>query len=196
MKEESANRVWRIHLKPSGGKGIPEESVRLCLEQSVIGMGWGLDEKPASKYEYMCLGKERYGHQEGWWKNAEALLFSMRQDDLVWFKDTEGTYYLARVTDDWEYRDGQENLDADIINVRPVEIHKVGPKIFPSVKSYFSPPLTIMGFSNEHAILLSRALYNKLSGKHFYSDAVSLSELPVSVLKEWVDFVGDLGLST
>ena len=36
-------QIWRLHLRPYGGKGDPALAVALCLKESVLGMGWGVD---------------------------------------------------------------------------------------------------------------------------------------------------------
>ncbi|MHA1331368.1 MAG: hypothetical protein ACTSR2_09845, partial [Candidatus Hodarchaeales archaeon] len=115
-------KLWRIHIRPTGPEGNVnvDESVKLCLDQKVIGIGWRVDKKPASKDEYKKLGKKKYG-DIGWKINANAILDRMEIGDLVWFRDTKGVYYLGRISGEWEYRDNEKNLQADIVNVRPIE---------------------------------------------------------------------------
>jgi len=162
-------QVWRIHIRPMGPEGNVNvnESVELCLEQQVIGIGWRVDKKPVSKEEYIKMGEKIYG-DSSWRSNTESLLYKMKHDDLVWFRDTNGIYYLGRIKGDWEYRDGDKNLRTDIINVRPVELYKVDSRVPGKIINSFIPRRTIQKIHDETALLFSQIVFNRLSGKKHY----------------------------
>lgn len=166
-------QLWRIHIRPIGPEGNVDvnESVNLCLKQKVIGIGWRVDKKPSSKEDYMTLAEEKYGNTS-WRSNANAILYKMELDDLVWFRDKKGIYYLGRIIGDWEYRDTEENLRTDIINVRPVEIYKVSTRVAGKIINSFIPRRTVQRINDPTSLYFSKLVYNKLSGKNFYEENV------------------------
>jgi len=162
-------KLWRIHIRPTGPEGNVnvDESVKLCLNQKIIGIGWRVDKKPSSKKEYMQLGEKKY-RDRGWKTNANAILNRMEIGDLVWFRDTKGIYYLGRITGEWEYRDNEENRQADIVNIRPVESYKVGTRIAGKIINSFISRLTIQQIHNDTAHLFSKVRFNELSKNKYY----------------------------
>ena len=172
-------QLWRIHIRPTGPTDTVDvnESVNLCLKEGIIGIGWRVDKKPSSKEEYMRLGALKYG--EGSWKsNADIILYEMKEDDLVWFRDTDGRYYLGRVVGDWEYRDEKKYLDADIVNVRPVDIIKVGTRVPGKIINSFIPSKTVQRILDQNALLFSQLLYNSCSSPVYpLSTSIGLSAI-------------------
>jgi hypothetical protein len=73
--------LWRLHVRPSAEKG--EDPVGVCLQKGIVGIGWRVDSAPGSKEEYWKDGKAIYGGK-GWSTAANAMLFRMGIDDLVW----------------------------------------------------------------------------------------------------------------
>lgn len=162
-------KLWRIHIRPTGPEGNVnvDESVKLCLNQKIIGIGWRVGKKPSSKDEYMQLGEKKYGDR-GWRSAANAILNRMEIGDLVWFRDTKGIYYLGRITGEWEYRDNEENRQAGIINIRPVEYYKVGTRIAGKIINSFIRGRTVQQIHNDTALLFSKVIYNECSGYRYY----------------------------
>jgi hypothetical protein len=122
-------QIWRIHIRPRGGLSDPAYSFGICEKQGVIGVGWQVDRAPHETLdleEYLRRAKQDYVDTWSSCKSAVTLLNKMEFGDLVWTRDTKGIYWLGRVNGPWEYRDAQENRDADIANVRPVHLVQVG----------------------------------------------------------------------
>lgn len=158
--------LWRIHIRPSAEDHA--DPVAVCLDQEVVGVGWGLNEPPASREEYFDRGADKFGSQS--WRTAlTALIDDVEQDDLVWFRDLEGIYFLGRITDGWDYRDEPENADADLYNVRPAEIYKVERSVPGKLKNCFIPGRTLQPVKSQTVQNFSRLVFNQLSGREDYS---------------------------
>ena len=72
------------------------------------------------------------------------------------------------ITGDWEYRDNEENLQADIVNIRPVKLYKVGTRVAGKIINSFIPRKTVQQIHNTTALLFSQIVYNKCSGCNHY----------------------------
>lgn len=167
--------LWRLHVRPSAEEDI--DPVEVCLEQDVVGVGWPVGDTPESKEDYFAAGRERYG-TSSWQTALSSLIEEVNQDDLVWFRDFEGIYYLARIDGGWEYRDDPENVRADVINVRPAEIYQVERTVPGKLKNCFIPGRTLQRVKNDTVDSFSRLVFNQLSGRERYSvPAVDTSEL-------------------
>ncbi|HBE45325.1 MAG TPA: hypothetical protein DDW17_07745 [Deltaproteobacteria bacterium] len=93
------------------------------------------------------------------------------EDDLVWTRDAEGQYYLARVTSGWEYWTTHEaiDLDIDVANIFRCDIKNVDIDAVPGkVVSCFRATRTIQEIADEKAREYSKKLWNMLSNKEFY----------------------------
>ena len=91
----------------------------------------------------------------------------MERDDLVWMRSPQGIYHLCMITGDWEYRDLPDNRDADIVNVRSVEIVEVGVSIHVPGKviACFRPSRTVQRINDDTALAYSQLLWRKLNGQ-------------------------------
>ncbi len=172
MTNIRAMRVFRIHIRPSGGLGDKAASFAYCLRKGVLGLGWQV-ELPAGasavEWElYERLATEKFGHKD--LSRVRFLRNHVRQDDLVWTRDTDGAYYLARVLSPWEYLDTQEGRDADITNVVRCRILPVpqADDVPGSVVASFRPRRTIQSIRNPTAVAYSRVLWNQLADSEDY----------------------------
>lgn len=159
--------LWRIHIRPTGGLNDPALSYSLCLKNKVVGMGWPVafrGKKPLSLGEYRTRAKARYRKDPSGQINT-GLLQSISDNDLVWMRSPENIYHLCRVVGPWRYINRQQNLDADIVNIRAVEIVEVGPELnVPgSIINCFVPARTLQRIKNEDALDLSKLIWNRLS---------------------------------
>lgn len=152
-------RVWRVHLRPDA-EGI--DPVEVCIRQEVVGIGWRVSQKPSNRDEYWALGEKEYG-DVGWSRAANAIGWRMEVDDLVWVRDFFGVYYLGKITGEWGYRDNPENLKADIINVRPCKLYRVGTNVAGKIINSFRPSATVQQIHDETAELFSVFVYNKVA---------------------------------
>ena len=109
--------LFRIHIRPSGGTEDMAATFQHCLDNCLLGVGWRVDGLPnttdwdtyeqAAEQEYDSIQQPRY------------IYNNVEPGDLVWTRDTNAQYYLARVRSGWEYWIPHEALenDIDIANV-------------------------------------------------------------------------------
>lgn len=154
--------IWRVHLRPDANNVNP---VDVCLQQQVVGIGWRVPTRPANRDEYWLLGEKEYG-DIGWSKAANAIGWRMAVGDLVWVRDFYGAYYLGRVSGEWEYRDNPENIQADIINVRPCKLLRVGTNVAGKIVNCFRPAATVQQIHDETSELFSTFIFNQLTGSN------------------------------
>ena len=160
-------RVFRIHIRPSGGRGGKAASFEYCLSTGVLGMGWQVDSLIGASVTwelYERLAKKKYKHKE--LRSVRFLKNNIRPGHLLWTRDLRGKYYLARARSTWQYLAESEAHDADITNVvrcdiRPVEQADDVPG---SIAATFRPGRTIQSVRNPTAASYSRLLWNELAG--------------------------------
>jgi hypothetical protein len=174
--------LWRIHIRPGSGRGDPVLSYALCLKDKIIGVGWQVERdqaSPLSLDDYLRLGESTHGDHWPAGKIAVGLLASIQRDDLVWMRSPAGVYHLCRVKGPWEYRDRAENKDADIANVRPVEIVEVGVSahVPGKVIACFRPARTIQRIRDQSALAYSERLWAKLTGRPVVDEQAGSSDL-------------------
>ena len=122
--------LWRLHIRPGGGRANPAFSVAHCLDRSIIGMGWGVPNEPTKQSTdmewYKTAAIRAYGEDRSWysvWTFAEQPAIG----DLVWFRNTEGRFYMAEILSPWRYQyEDTAAIDADIVNFREARIMEVG----------------------------------------------------------------------
>ena len=122
--------LWRLHIRPYGGHGDIAASVALCLDRSIIGMGWAVPketvERSADLEWYKAAATREYRDDTSWhsvWTFAEGPQLG----DLVWFRNLEGRFYLAEITGGWQYAyDDDALIGADVVNFRPARIIEIG----------------------------------------------------------------------
>lgn len=155
-------QIWRLHIKPSGGKGDPALAVDLCVKKSVLGMGWGVDADPSENLaweQYEESAKARFGNLNS---NVRRWKQDVNIGDLVWTRTRRAEYLLARVTGEWRYDPSSDFVDADMINMRPVDLIKMGNEsnVPGKVVSAFRPRKTlqrILGVSGISKYLWDRS---------------------------------------
>lgn len=141
--------VWRIHLTP--GHPNPINQFGFCYQRDIIGIGWSVfakpgNQKPDSVEHYLQLVANKY---ESAGKEASAAISQeMNEGDLVWTRNRkDGRLYLGKITGQWDYLNGQENHDADIISIRPCKLHEVRSadvgenhtEFFSAINNHFTP---------------------------------------------------------
>jgi hypothetical protein len=122
--------LWRLHIRPKGGNGDAAASIALCLERSIIGMGWPVPDETITRSDNFDWFKEaatRAYEQDSSWHSVWTFAEQPAVGDLVWFRNTEGRFYLAEILGPWEYAyDDEAAIGADIVNFRPARIIEVG----------------------------------------------------------------------
>jgi len=91
---------------------------------------------------------------------------------LVWTRDPQGNYYLARVLSGWEYftTDESRRRDIDIGNVFRVEFEKLSIDDVPGkVVASFRPSRTLQKIADPTAIAYSKFVWNQCSSSEVYA---------------------------
>ena len=152
---------------------------RHCLENSLLGVGWRVAdlanttdwqayEGVATPKPHKSIQQPRYVHD-----NVEP-------GDLVWTRDPEGQYYLARVNSGWEYWTSEESRanDIDIANIFrcefcPVELDEVPGVV---VSSFNARGRSIQRIWDSSALVYSKHRWNLCAERHVYD--VDLTNFP------------------
>lgn len=174
--------VFRLHIRPSGGLGNPAVSFAYCLREGVLGVGWQVEappETPLTWEAYEKLASDTHGIGE--LSRVRYLRNNVRSKDLIWTRDTDGKYYLARVEPPrresqesdlaWEYFGTPGGRDADIANVVRCRILAVpnADDVPGKIVACFRPSRTIQSITDETAVLYSQLLWNRLAAREEYS---------------------------
>lgn len=161
--------IWRIHLKASSQAGVDPR--HLCLNKGIVGVGWQIHYKtnPVSWEEYLETAKGDYG-DTSWWTALNAMKNRIQIDDLIWTRDWHGNYFLGRITSDWLYETSDDCANADIVNVRKCEWHKIGTEeaVPGKIVSSFRPARTVQAIYGETVYNFSQITYNKKNKSNFY----------------------------
>jgi hypothetical protein len=153
--------LWRLHVRPDAGEGDVVFSTNFCLQNSLIGMGWLITRPEITRSSdfdwYRRAASEEYGNR---WSSVRNFVESVREGDLVWFRDPDGCYYVAEVTGPWEYRYEGDHIRADIVNIRPARIHKVGlaDRVPGKIIACFRPPRTLQRIDSPEMLIFTQHL--------------------------------------
>ena len=164
--------VFRIHIRPTGGGNDQEASFNYCLKQGLVGMGWPVEETGKSRLswdEYIAAAKDKYGYRAV--ESPRYMNRNVKANDLIWTRDTNGKYYLGRITCPWEYLADEVSLRFDIVNfcrcerILPCRVDEVPGKVV----ACFRPPRVIQAIRDATMTTYSKILWNKLSQTEHYS---------------------------
>ena len=118
--------VWKMTLKPEGKDKT--KIFQFCKEESIVGIGWGLDKTPRSTEEAFLMAKEKkeFLENDKIPRNIKTsftyFVRDMKAGDLVWLHDTHSkatssSYYLCKlerdntsVDNDWLYTFNNPNM--------------------------------------------------------------------------------------
>jgi hypothetical protein len=173
--------VYRIHIRPGGGKADPAFSFAYCLREGVLGVGWQIEapEGEVIRWEvYEGLALKEYGSAEAL-SRVRYLHDNVKWGDLLWTRDTAGKYYLGRASSPdgspnralaWEYFNTPDGRDADIVNVVRCRLFPIpqADDVPGKIVACFRPSRVIQSISDETAILYSEFLWNQLVGRDEY----------------------------
>jgi hypothetical protein len=117
--------LYKINLKT--GAVDRAELIDYCLRKSVVGMGWGSHyftaERPDNFDSYYR------GAVKAWSKRTMGPVLAFHGaalGSLIWFRDLQGAYYLARLAGGWRLLQGRLAERMDLANVRNVTYVPVG----------------------------------------------------------------------
>lgn len=163
--------VYRIHIRPNGGLADPAFSFAYCLKAQVLGLGWQTEGHVSgiSWDAYENTAAATYGSER--LSRVRYLKKHVKPDDLLWTRDTTGTYYLAKVRSGWEYLTSAEARDADITNVVRCDILRV-PSVDDvpgKVVACFRPSRAIQAIRDGTVHEYSQHLWNRLSGRPYFA---------------------------
>jgi len=162
--------IWRINIKTAAKEGIDPR--RFCLDKNILGIGWQVNQTGNVEWEdYINEARTKYKTRGRSFSVAiNAIKNRMEIGDLCWTRDHDGTYYLGKITSDWRYENTPENSDADVVNIRNCEWHKVGTvDVVPGkvVNSYISGS-TVQKVNGNNILRYSQFLANtKMEGKGY-----------------------------
>ncbi len=162
--------VFRIHIRPQGGLADPGLSFAYCLKNDLLGVGWSIPKNEGEAIEWKTYEKRATEKYVESISGVRYIHKWVTKGDLVWTRDTKGHYYLCRVLSPWEYFDGQEARDADIVNIFRVKYIKVDSidEVPGSVIASFRARRVIQEVANKTAVIYSKYLWNTLSGTNEY----------------------------
>ena len=161
--------VFRIHIRPQGGTADMYTTFDYCLRNRLLGVGWRTNSQNNTKNwdEYFNEAFQIHDNLQ----ICKYIQEWVSEGDLVWTRDAEGQYYLARVTSGWEYWASPEanELDIDVANIfrcvfKSVDIDAVPGKIV----ACFRAPRTIQEIADNKAREYSKHLWNTLSHEQAY----------------------------
>jgi hypothetical protein len=116
--------LYRSHLKTDGDHA---QVIAYCLDNGVVGMGWGLQwdgrSRPADYDDWCAQAWEIWPDQPPY---AVGRLHDAPLGSLVWTRDLGGIFHLGRLEGPWEYRDSKRNHALDVSNVRAARWVRVG----------------------------------------------------------------------
>lgn len=171
--------VFRIHIRPQGGTADMRTTFSYCLRNGFLGVGWRSSSQRNTKIwdEYFNEASEIYN-------NLQVCKYIKRwvsDGDLVWTRDTEGQYYLARVTSGWEYWTSPEaqEEDIDVANIFRCVFKSVNIDAVPGkVVACFRPAKAIQEIADNKAREYSKHLWNKLANETVYQiDKTAYSDI-------------------
>jgi len=160
--------IYRLHIRPKGGKASVKTVFNYCLKHNILGVGWRIKDPTdeISWDEYSLKAKKIFGKID----TVEYLKNKIKLNDLIWTRDELGDYYLAKVKSGWKYFNTDEAIkeDIDIANVVEVDFIKIPTNEVPGkVIACFRPSRTLQvinysNFVNEY----SKYIWNKISDKN------------------------------
>lgn len=160
--------LFRIHIRPSGGSSDMDATFRYCLDHRLLGVGWRVPElvntRDWDEYERAALPVH------GPVRQPRYIQRYVEKGDLVWTRDPRAHYYLARVTDRWEYWQDRAGREKDIANVFRCDLHKVDLVRVPGtvVSSFGLRGQTIQRVDDHSALVYSQHLWNRCVARTVY----------------------------
>lgn len=162
-------KVFRLHIRPKGGEANPRKSFDYCLRNKILGMGWPVEEATSLTWDdYLIKATAKYGPKA--LSSVKCLKNKVQVNDLVWTRDADGNYCLAKVVGPWRYFANKESLDADITNICDCAIKPIAnvDEAPGKIVACFIPRRTMQRIANDSCVRFSQYLWNQLSSTEDY----------------------------
>ena len=146
------------------------ETFDYCLSERILGVGWRTETNKSTR-DWDTFYSEAITIHENL-NTCKYMKKWVGEGCLVWTRDPQGTYYLARVLSGWEYFTTEEAIqkDIDIGNVFRVSFERVDIDEVPGkVVASFRPNRTLQQIADPSAIAYSKFLWNKRAGVEVYA---------------------------
>lgn len=108
--------VWRLQTNTAAGK-ISD----YCISNNVAALGWSLNGIPNAERKSIITFEEYCDYADKLYNSYDSikrLAEQVKADDLIWIRNKEGKYYLARVTENskWIFNTSDDAIDHDACN--------------------------------------------------------------------------------
>lgn len=135
--------IWRLHIRP-GGITDNSNPTDFCIKNKVIAIGWPFREEISDLRSAIKIADKEWPDDIRAFTAAfTAFMVNVAIDDLVWFRNLEGKYFLARVTSDFQQINSPEAFSAHCTNTRSAEIKEIGTQVAGGLKNQFIRGSTI-----------------------------------------------------
>lgn len=167
--------LYRIHIRPQGGTASVNTTFKYCLDNGILGVGWRVKnlENTTDWNLYYEKAKAHYNNLN----QCKYIKKYIKKDDLVWTRDRQGKYCLAKVNSGWEYFTTNESnqQDIDIANIFRVDFAEVPIDVVSGkVIACFRASRTMQEISGRENLEYAKYLWNKFSNNQYYD--VNFSE--------------------
>ena len=172
------SNLFRIHIRPRGGNTDMYATFQYCLANGVLGVGWRVDEiNETTEWEvYERLAASWYDSLQ----QPRYIYDNIEQEDLIWTRDPDGRYFLARVRTGWEYwtTPHSREMDIDIANIFRCAFHEVPLDAVPGrvVSSFGFRGRSIQQIKDSSARTYSQHLWNSYADEQVYD--VDMADFP------------------
>ena len=175
--------AFRMHILPRH-KNSRKETFQYCLEQGVLGTGWIVEGLESTEiwetYKSAAIDLSNKdgdpNHFDNSYQSSKYLYNNIKPGDLIWTRNENGQYFLARVTKGWGYLSTDQGIKLDIASIVYCDIKKVPSvddvpgKVVSSFRATRTTQRIGMRKSEEFKVVeqYSRMLWNKLSKTNQY----------------------------
>lgn len=144
--------IWRLHIRP-GGITDNSNPTDFCIKNKVIAIGWPFKKEISDLQDAIRIAEKEWPHDIRAFTAAfTAFMVNIAIDDLVWFRNLEGKYFLARVTSEFKQINSPEAFNAHCSNTRSADIKEIGTQVAGGLKNQFIRGSTIRKVRNETLI--------------------------------------------
>jgi hypothetical protein len=158
--------IWRLHIQQEENIKV-EDRCRFCVDRAIAGIGWSVGSLDTDDWGEYCR-RARESHPK--FDSVKRLHDQVQIGDLVWTRDTQGQYWLGRISGSWAYRHTPEHVDADIHNFRSCDWHRIGElaEVPGRLRNAFIRGQALRRLDDATVRRFSMDLYNRRTGQSRY----------------------------